>query len=62
MLVRNHYLSVDPAQRGWANDEGNYSAPVALNTPMRALAVGEVIESRAPGFQEGEFIYGWFGW
>jgi len=62
MLVRNHYLSVDPAQRGWANDEGNYSAPVPLNTPMRALAVGEVIESRAPGFREGEFIYGWFGW
>ena len=62
MLVRNHYLSVDPAQRGWANDEGNYSAPVPLNTPMRALAVGEVIESRAPGLTEGEFVYGWFGW
>src|SRR5260370_7285960 len=62
MLVRNHYLSVDPAQRGWANDEGNYSAPVPLNTPMRALAVGEVIESRAPGLAEGEFVYGWFGW
>ena len=56
MLVRNHYLYVDPAQRGWANDEGNYSAPVPLNTPMRALAVGEIIESRAPGFPEGEFI------
>jgi NADPH-dependent curcumin reductase CurA len=62
MLIRNHYLSVDPAQRGWANDEGNYSAPVPLNTPMRALAVGEVIESRAPGFAEGELVYGWFGW
>ena len=62
MLVRNHYLSVDPAQRGWANDEGNYSAPVPLNTPMRALAVGEIIESRAPGFSDGEFVYGWFGW
>jgi NADPH-dependent curcumin reductase CurA len=62
MLVRNHYLSVDPAQRGWANDEGNYSAPVPLNTPMRALAVGEVIESRAPEFPKGEFVYGWFGW
>jgi NADPH-dependent curcumin reductase CurA len=62
MLVRNHYLSVDPAQRGWANDEGNYSAPVPLDTPMRALAVGEVIESRAPGFPKGEFLCGWFGW
>ena len=62
MLVHNHYLSVDPAQRGWANDEGNYSAPVPLNTPMRALAVGEIIESRVPGFPKGEFVYGWFGW
>ncbi len=33
-----------------------------LNTPMRALAVGEIIESRASGFREGEFVYGWFGW
>src|SRR5260370_2251634 len=62
MLVRNHYLSVDPAQRGWANDEGNYSAPVPLNTPMRALAVGEILESNAPEFRAGEFVYGWFGW
>jgi NADPH-dependent curcumin reductase CurA len=62
ILVRNHYLSVDPAQRGWANDEGNYSAPLALNSPMRGLAVGEVIESRAAEFPEGAFVYGWFGW
>jgi NADPH-dependent curcumin reductase CurA len=26
ILVENRFLSVDPAQRGWANDEGNYSA------------------------------------
>src|SRR6201987_132523 len=62
MLVENRYLSVDPAQRGWANDEGNYSAPVPLNTPMRALAVGEIVESNVPEFRAGEFVYGWFGW
>lgn len=62
MLVENRYLSVDPAQRGWANDEGNYSAPVPLNTPMRALAVGEVVESNTPEFRAGDFVYGWFGW
>ena len=62
ILVRNRYLSVDPAQRGWANNEGNYSAPVPLDTPMRALAVGEVIESNTPAFKTGEFLYGWFGW
>jgi NADPH-dependent curcumin reductase len=62
ILVRNRYLSVDPAQRGWANDEGNYSAPVPLDTPMRALAVGEIVESNVPELRAGEFVYGWFGW
>jgi NADPH-dependent curcumin reductase len=62
ILIRNRYLSVDPAQRGWANDEGNYSAPVPLDTPMRALAVGEVLESNVPEFRTGQFVYGWFGW
>ncbi|MFV0384703.1 NADP-dependent oxidoreductase [Paracoccus sp. (in: a-proteobacteria)] len=62
ILVRNIYLSVDPAQRGWAADVANYSRPVALGTPMRALAVGVVIASRHPDHAEGEFLYGFFGW
>ncbi|RXG99410.1 NADP-dependent oxidoreductase [Bradyrhizobium zhanjiangense] len=62
ILIENRYLSVDPAQRGWANDEGNYSATVPLNTPMRALAVGKIVESNVPAFRAGEFVYGWFGW
>lgn len=33
-----------------------------LDTPMRALAVGEVIESKSDVVKEGEFLYGWFGW
>lgn len=61
-LVRNLYLSVDPAQRGYVNDEDNYVPPVPLGGVMRAMAVGEVVESRHPDFQEGEFLYGWFGW
>lgn len=62
ILVKNLHLSVDPAQRGWANDEGNYSDPVPLNSPMRALAAGEIIESRTEGFAPGDRVYGWFGW
>ena len=61
-LVRNIYLSVDPAQRGWASDEANYSQPVPLGGPMRALAVGVVVQSNDPAVAEGEFLYGWFGW
>ena len=62
LLVRNVYLSVDPAQRGWAADVANYSEPVKLGGPMRALAVGQVVQSRAGGFAEGDFVYGFFGW
>lgn len=61
-LVRNIFLSVDPAQRGWASAEGNYSAPVPLGGPMRALAVGVVTRSRNSAVAAGEFLYGWFGW
>lgn len=62
ILVRNVYLSVDPAQRGWAADVANYAEPVPLDGPMRALAVAQVIASRAEGFAEGDFVYGFFGW
>ena len=62
ILIRNVYLSVDPAQRGWAADVANYSEPVKLGGPMRALAVGQVVQSRAAGFATGDYLYGFFGW
>ena len=60
--VRNSHLSVEPAMRGWIADAVGYAKPVALGEVMRALAVGEVIESRAPGFAAGDVVTGWFGW
>jgi len=61
-LVRNLYLSVDPAMRGWVSAVANYSEPVALGSVMRAIAVGEVIESRHPDYAAGELVCGLFGW
>jgi NADPH-dependent curcumin reductase CurA len=60
--VRNLYLSVDPAQRGWASDVSNYSNPSPIGEAMRALAVGVVEESRHPDYQPGDHLYGFFGW
>ncbi len=34
-LVRNLWLSFDPAQRGWLNDLKSYVPPVAIGEPMR---------------------------
>lgn len=61
-LVENHYLSVDPAQRGYVNDENNYAPPVQIGAVMRAMAVGKVVASKCAEVREGEFLYGWFGW
>jgi NADPH-dependent curcumin reductase len=61
-LVHNHFLSVDPAQRGWATDAANYSSAVPIGGVMRALAVGMIVESRHAEFPVGSHAYGWFGW
>jgi NADPH-dependent curcumin reductase CurA len=60
--VRNHYLSIDPAMRGWIADEGNYSTPVAIGGVMRSLASGQVMESRNPDYRASDYVTGWFGW
>jgi NADPH-dependent curcumin reductase CurA len=61
-VIRNLYLSVDPAQRAWATVGTHYAPAVPLGTVMRALAVGRVVASRDPAFPEGTHLYGWFGW
>jgi NADPH-dependent curcumin reductase CurA len=62
MLIENVLLSVDPAQRGYVNEENNYAAPVPVGGVMRALAVGRVAVSNHSGYRVGEYLYGWFGW
>ena len=60
--VRNAFLSVEPAMRGWIADKGNYSEPVAIGSVMRSLAVGTVTESSDEQFPVGTVVTGWFGW
>jgi NADPH-dependent curcumin reductase CurA len=62
LLIRNHYLSVDPAMRGWVNEADNYRAPVPLGSVMPASAVGQVVESRSDHFGRGALVVGRFGW
>jgi len=60
--VRNAFLSVDPAMRGWVSAVANYSTPVAVGEVMRSFAVGEVIESLHPMYAVGDKLVGMFGW
>ena len=61
-LVQNHYLSSDPAARGWIADASTYWPRIEIGDTMRAFAVGEVIESRHPRYAVGEKLMGLFGW
>lgn len=60
--VRNAYFSIDPAIRGWMDDIPSYLPPIELGAPIRSTAVGEVIESRHPGFAAGDRVVGLLAW
>ena len=62
VLVRNHFLSLDPYMRGRMNDGKNYAAPQALNAVMIGGTVGEVVESKNPNFSAGDHVVGMGGW
>jgi NADPH-dependent curcumin reductase len=62
VLVRNDYLSVEPAMRGWVSAVANYSKPVGIGDVMRAFTAGTVVKSRRAGYAEGDAVMGLFGW
>lgn len=62
VLVRHHFLSLDPYMRGRMNDAKSYAAPQPLGQVMQGGTVGEVVESRSPKYQPGDKVVGMGGW
>jgi NADPH-dependent curcumin reductase CurA len=62
LLVHNQYLSLDPTNRGWANELDTYLPAVRLGDVMRGGAIGVVEESRNPSFKAGDHVSGLLGW
>ncbi len=62
VLVRHHYLSLDPYMRGRMNDAKSYAAPQPLGQVMQGGTVGEVVESRNPRYAVGDKVVGFGGW
>ena len=58
ILVRNHFISLDPAQRGWMSDAPSYMPPIPLGDSVRASAVGKVVQSKNPNFEPGQWVLG----
>jgi len=62
VLVRNHFLSLDPYMRGRMEDFKSYAAPQPLNETMVGGTVGIVEESQHPKFAAGDVVAGYLGW
>ena len=62
VLVRHHYMSLDPYMRGRMNDAKSYAAPQPLGQVMQGGAAGVIVESRSPKYQVGDKVVGMGGW
>ena len=62
VLVRHHYLSLDPYMRGRMNESKSYAQPQPLGEVMIGGTVGEVVESHHPKFKVGDTVVGMGGW
>jgi NADPH-dependent curcumin reductase CurA len=62
VLVRNHYLSLDPYMRGRMNEGKSYAQPQEIGATMIGATVGEVVASHHPRFPVGSHVRGMLGW
>jgi NADPH-dependent curcumin reductase CurA len=62
VLVKNHFLSLDPYMRGRMNDAKSYAAPVNLGDVMIGGTAGEVVASKNSKFAVGDKVVGFLGW
>ena len=62
VLVRHHYMSLDPYRRGRMNDSRSYTANQPTGAVFQGGTVGEVVESKHPKYQVGDKVVGFGGW
>ncbi|SDI82102.1 NADP-dependent oxidoreductase [Variovorax sp. OV700] len=62
VLVRHHFMSLDPYMRGRMNDSKSYAQPQPVGQVMQGGTAGEVVESRHPKFAAGDKVVGFGGW
>lgn len=62
VLVRNLWLTLDPYMRGRMSQQKSYVKGVEIGQVMEGQTVGEVLESRHPGFKQGDKVLTRLGW
>jgi NADPH-dependent curcumin reductase CurA len=62
LLIRGRFLSLDPYMRPRMTEMRSYTPPFALDQPLTAGSVGEVVDSRNPKFAKGDLVIGMLNW
>ena len=62
VLLKNLYLSIDPAIRGWMSDAKSYLPPIGVGEPIRSGTLSEVVESKAEGWPVGQVVQALAAW
>jgi NADPH-dependent curcumin reductase CurA len=57
-VIRNHYASLDPAQRRRMDDAPSYAPPIALGAAVNGATVGRVHQSANADFRPGDWVLG----
>lgn len=65
LLVRSHFLSLDPAMRQWLTAKRSYIAPVERGAVMRGQSIGQILavgKDLTSHFNVGGWVIGYSGW
>jgi NADPH-dependent curcumin reductase CurA len=62
VVLRNLYISLDPAIRGWMGDAPNYIEPITLGDAVRSTVIGRVVRSNSPDYAPGDVAMTMGGW
>jgi len=62
VLVKNHWLSLDPYMRGRISQQKSYVKGVEIGEVMSGETAGEVVESKDPKFKPGDKVTAPSGW
>ena len=62
VIIRAHYISVDPYMRIQQHERNTYDVPHPLGIVQRAGVIGRVVASASDKFNEGDWVLTYSGW
>ena len=62
VLIKNIYLSLDPANRGWMSGKASYVDAMQIGEIMRGGTIGIIEESKNEKFKKGDVVQYQGGW